>query len=258
MRWSWQMPQRHCCKSANSGDSKLEKPFRMSCIWTGNFHSLDVSSGENLWDKMMHPKTCSKAAALVPAFRNVQSRRRKDVQWCRNRCLGNWSNVWLKWMYDNVWCIFQSCSFLGSFRVSDPSFQKGQHALSPRRFPNHVWWQSTSGADQVGTLAQIIQSWRAEHRVVPDSEDSHGIDFFKWLTLTHLDSCVEMETIFFKSGKWMKMVFSCCYFWGRIMPLGKMWHRRSSFSRRLKAFALCLVWRRCCVPNCCDRCRLMT
>ena len=47
-------------------------------------------------------------------------------------------------------------------------------------------------------------------------------------------------------------------FWGRRMPLGKMWHRRSSFSRRLKAFALCLVWRRCCVPNCCDRCRLMT
>lgn len=56
----------------------------------------------------------------------------------------------------------------------------------------------------------------------------------------------------------MKIVFSCCYFWGRRMPLGKMWHRRSSFSRRLKAFALCLVRRRCCVPDCCDRCRLMT
>ena len=34
------------------------------------------------------------------------------------------------------------------------------------------------GADHVGTLAQIIQSWRAEHRVVPDGEDSHGIGFF--------------------------------------------------------------------------------
>jgi len=31
------------------------------------------------------------------------------------------------------------------------------------------------GADQVGTLAQIIQSWRAEHRVVPEDSEENAI-----------------------------------------------------------------------------------
>ena len=81
-------------------------------------------------------------------------------------------------MYDVSDVSFKVVLFLGSKSQPVP-FKKvnGQHALnseissmfggSPRR---HL-----RGADHVGTLAQIIQSWRAEHRVVPDGEDSHGI-----------------------------------------------------------------------------------
>ena len=160
----------------------------------------------------------------------------------------------------NVWCIFQSCSSFGFFQSQPVPFKKVSTHWIRRFLPCLVAVHVVSRRQVLTMSAPWLRS------------SSPGVQNTVWclripripvggfFQMTHLDppwsTCV-FETYFFKSGKWMKMVFSCCYFWGRRMPLGKMWHRRS-FSRRLKAFALCLVWRRCCVPNCCDRCRLMT